>query len=145
MENEENNDNIYLQGYFKRVFKVLSQRCTRMFRSVCPKNACALSLSALFWRVRLPRANTTVSLSGFDLLFGAPKKRYTEDDSVCENVFISKNRRHSAKREKLPRISRSNAKASLACERIPRFPNRRQKKSFRTAPEALKFSAAAFA
>ena len=123
-----------------------SLRCTRIFQSVCQKNSCSLSLSSSIFVGSNPTVcNYSISPAVWILSFGTPKKRYTGVRFRVRERFYSEIRYHSAKREKPLHISRSNAKASLAWEPIPCYPNRCQKNSFRALPEALKLSAAAFA
>ena len=87
MKNGEQNGKICLQGYFKPVFESNpSQRCTRMFQSVCQKNSCSLSLSSSIFAGSNPavRCKTYRQWIGFVL---RDAKR-TVHEIVCENVFI---------------------------------------------------------
>ena len=120
-----------------------SQRCTRMFQSVCQKNTCTLSLSSSIFVGSNPTVcNYSISPVVWFVLRDAKDDAH---DIVCERTFLFRIRYHSAKREVLRYASQSNAKASLAWEWIPCYPGQCQKISFRTVQEALKFSAAVFA
>ena len=121
-----------------------SQRCTRMFRSVCQKNACAFEPVKLSFRGFESRRAPKAYRQWFGFVLRDAK---TVCGSVlpCARTFYSEIRYHSAKRDTPWRIFRSNAKARLAWKRISCYPNRCQKVTFRTVPEILKFSAAAFA
>ena len=123
----------------------LPQRCTRIFQSVCRGALAPEPVKLVIRGFESRRAPKSVSPVDWFCPSGHWKNGTRKLTSVCENVFIMKIRYHSAKREMLLRISRSNAKASLAWEWIPCYPKQCQKISFRTVQEALKFSAAAFA
>ena len=87
VKNGEQNGKICLQGYFKPVFESNpSQRCTRIFQSVCQKNSCSLSLSSSIFAGSNPavRCKTYRQWIGFVL---RDAKR-TVHEIVCENVFI---------------------------------------------------------
>ena len=120
-----------------------SQRCTRIFQSVCQKNTCSLSLSSSIFAGSNPAVRCKTYRQWIGFVLRDAKKNGTRN-RVRER-FYSDIRYHSAKREVLRYVSQSNAKASLAWEWISCYPNQCQKISFRTVQEALKFSAAAFA
>ena len=122
-----------------------SQRCTRMFRSVCQKNACYCEPVKLSFRGFESRRAPKAYRQWFGFVLRDARRRYTEDPFRVRERFYSEICYHSAKRETPWRIFRRNAKVCLAWKRIPCYPNRCQKSAFRTVPEILKLSAAAFA
>ena len=119
-----------------------SQRCTRMFQSVCQKNPCSFEPVQLGFRGFESRRAPKAYRQWFGFVLRDARRQYAEGKLPC---YGNKIRYHSAKREMPRHISRRNAKASLAWKRIPCYPNRCQKSAFRTEQESLKFSAAAFA
>ena len=63
-----------------------SQRCTRIFQSVCQKNSCSLSLSSsIFVGSNPPVCNYSISPVVWFVLRDAKR---TVHEIVCENVFI---------------------------------------------------------
>lgn len=136
---------ICLQGYFKLVFESILHSGARGCSEVYARRTLALwACKALFSRVRIPPCAKSVSPVVWICPSGRKKTVHGRPLS-CARTFYSKICYHSAKRETPWRIFRSNAKACLAWKRIPCYPNRCQKSAFRTVPEILKLSAAAFA
>ena len=67
-----------------------SQRCTRIFQSVCQKNACSLSLLSSYFAGSNPAVRQKRIASGLDLSFGTQEDGTRKTPFVCENVFIQR-------------------------------------------------------
>ena len=98
VKNGEQNGKICLQGYFMPVFESNpSQRCTRMFQSVCQKNTCSLSLSSSLFAGSNPAVRCKTYRQWIGFVLRDAKKNGTRN-RVRER-FYSDIRYHSAKRE----------------------------------------------
>ena len=133
---------ICLQGYFKPVFELILHSGAPGYSKVYARSAlAAVSLFGSDFAGSNPAVRQKRIASGLVLSFGTQNGTL----NCVQERFYSEIRYHSAKREMPRQFSRRNAKACLAWKRIPCYPNRCQKSAFRTVPEILKFSAAAFA
>ena len=112
MKNGDRNGKICLQGYFKPVFESNpSQRCTRMFQSVCQKNTCSLSLSSSIFAGSNPAVCKSISPAVWKICPSGRKKNGTRN-RVRER-FYSDIRYHSAKRECFGTSRRAMQKQAL--------------------------------
>ena len=142
VKNSECHGKIYLQGCLTQVFEHFFTAVHEDVPECMPEESCARSLLSSLYAGSTPAVRKKRIAGGLVLSFGTQKSGTREPAFVCRNVF----RKFVIiwQREKSQFLLR-NAKARLACGRIPCDPDRRQKHAFRTVTGALKPSAAAFA
>ena len=79
---------ISLQGGSRAVFCSTSPRCTRMFRSVCQKNACSFEPVKLSFRGFESRRAPKAYRQWFGFVLRDARRRYTEDSFRVRERFI---------------------------------------------------------